>query len=87
MSFLDELAFGPGRDWRTWVRALLMVVAIAALAAAILYFTVSSDYAFLNASVYSGAPTAEYHAVADRLAARAHKRKRPSQRRRHRGLG
>ena len=74
MSFLDELAFGPGRDWRAWVRALLLLVALVALAAAILYFTVAGDYAFLRASVYTGAPTGAYHTVGERLAARALKK-------------
>jgi TRAP-type uncharacterized transport system substrate-binding protein len=71
MSFLDELAFGPGRDWRAWVRALLLLVLIIALVAAILYLTVAGDFAFLRASVYTGAPTGEYHAVGERLAERA----------------
>ena len=74
MSFLDELAFGPGRNWRAWIRWLLTLVALIALAAAILYFTVAGDYAYLKAAVYTGAPTGEYHAVGDRLAARALKK-------------
>ena len=75
MSFLDELAFGPGRDWRAWLRGLLLAVALLALAAAALYFTVSSDYAYLKASIYTGGPTGQYHAVGDRIAARALKRR------------
>ena len=75
MSFLDELAFGPGRDWRAWLRWILLTLALLALAAGVLYFTVSSDYAFLKAAVYTGSPTGEYHAVGDRLAARALKNK------------
>jgi TRAP transporter TAXI family solute receptor len=75
MSFLDELAFGPGRDWRAWLRGLLLAAALLALAAAALYFTVASDYAYLKASVYTGSPTGHYHAVAERLAARALKRR------------
>ena len=74
MSFLDELAFGPGRDWRAWIRALLLFVALLALVAAILYVTVAGDYAFLRASVYTGAPTGAYHTVGERLAARALKK-------------
>ena len=54
MSFLDHLAFGPGRDRRAWARVLLMAVAVLAVAAAILYFTVSGDYGFLRASVFTG---------------------------------
>ena len=74
MSFLDQLAFGPGRDKRAWVRGLIMAVAVLAVAAAVLYFTVSGDYAFLRASVFTGAPTGQYHAIGERLAARALKR-------------
>ncbi len=51
-----------------------MAIAVLAVAAAVLYFSVSGDYAFLRASVYTGAPTGQYYAVGDRLAARAHKK-------------
>ena len=74
MDFLDLLAFGPGRDRSAWVRGILIAILALALAAAVLYLTVSGDYAFLRASVYTGAPTGQYHAVGDRLAARAHKK-------------
>src|SRR5271166_986426 len=74
MSFLDQLAFGPGRDRRAWARGLMLAVAVLAVAAAVLYFTVSGDYAFLRASIFTGAPTGQYHATAERLAARALKR-------------
>src|SRR5271165_2406522 len=74
MSFLDQLAFGPGRDRRAWARGLMLAFAVLAVAAAVLYFTVSGDYAFLRASVFTGAPTGQYHATAERLAARALKR-------------
>ena len=75
MSFLDELAFGPGRDWRAWLRGLLLGAALLALAAVALYFTVSSDYAFLKASFYTGGASGQYHAIGERLAARALKRR------------
>jgi len=74
MSFLDQLAFGPGRDRRAWARGALAAVTVLALAAALLYFTVSGDYAFLRASIYTGAPTGQYYAVGERLAARALKK-------------
>ena len=74
MSFLDELAFGPGRNWRAWVRTIFLVVALCALAAIVLYFTVAGDYSYLKASVYTGAPTGEYHAIAERIAARSRKK-------------
>src|SRR5271157_5141790 len=74
MSFLDQLAFGPGRDRRAWARGVLVAIAVLAVAAAILYFTVSGDYAFLRASIYTGAPTGQYHATGERLAARALKK-------------
>src|SRR5208337_3482037 len=54
MSFLDQLAFGPGRDRRAWARGLLMAIAVLAVAAVVLYFSVSGDYAFLRASVLPG---------------------------------
>jgi TRAP-type uncharacterized transport system substrate-binding protein len=75
MNLLDELAFGPGRDWRAWVRAVLMVIALLALAVAAAYYTVAGDYRYLKASVYTGASTGEYYTVGQRLAARAHKKR------------
>jgi TRAP transporter TAXI family solute receptor len=74
MSFLDQLAFGPGRDRKAWTRGLLVVVAVLAVAAAVLYFTVSGDYAFLKASVFTGTPTGQYYSIGERLAARALKK-------------
>jgi TRAP-type uncharacterized transport system substrate-binding protein len=74
MTFLDQLAFGPGRDRRAWARGLLLALAVLAAAAAILYFTVSGDFAFLRADVLTGDPSGQYHAIADRLAARALKK-------------
>jgi TRAP-type uncharacterized transport system substrate-binding protein len=74
MNFLDQLAFGPGRDQRAWTRDALVAIAVLAVAAGILYLTVSGDYTFLRASVYTGAPTGQYHATGDRLAARALKK-------------
>ena len=40
----------------------------------LLYYTVSGDYAFLRASILTGSPTGAYHALGDRLAARALKK-------------
>jgi len=74
MSVLDELAFGPGRNWRAWARAIFLIFALCALAAIVLYFTVAGDYSYLKASVYTGAPTGEYHAIAERIAARSRKK-------------
>ena len=74
MSFLDQLAFGPGRDRKAWTRGLAMAIAVLAVAVGILYLTVYGDYAFLRASVYTGTPTGEYHAIGERLAARALKK-------------
>ncbi len=74
MSFLDQLAFGPGGDRRAWARGLLVALAVLALAGALLYYTVSGDYAFLRASVLTGSPTGAYHALGERLAARALKK-------------
>jgi TRAP transporter TAXI family solute receptor len=74
MSFLDDLAFGPSGGRKAWVRGLLIALAALAVAAALLYYIVSGDYAFLRASVLTGAPTGAYHALGDRLAARAKKK-------------
>jgi TRAP-type uncharacterized transport system substrate-binding protein len=74
MNFLDQLAFGPGRDRRAWARGLLLTIAVLAVAAAVLYLTLSGDYAFLRASVYTGGPTGQYHATGERLAALALKK-------------
>src|ERR1700745_2021784 len=75
MSFLDQLAFGPGRDRRAWARGLMMAIAVLGVAAAVLSFTVSGDYAFLRASIYTGAPTGQYYATGERLATRVLKQK------------
>jgi len=75
MSVLDELAFGPGRDLKAWARSLLLALALLSVAAAVLYFTVSGDFAFLRASVYTGSPNGAYHAIGDKLAALALKRR------------
>ncbi len=56
------------------MRAGLAAAAVLALAATVLYFTVSGDYAFLRASIYTGGPTGAYYAVGERLAARALKK-------------
>jgi TRAP-type uncharacterized transport system substrate-binding protein len=74
MSFLDQLAFGPGRDRKAWARVLLIALAVLALAVGLLYYLVSGDYAFLRASIFTGSPTGAYHALGDRLAARALKK-------------
>ncbi len=74
MSFLDQLAFGPGGDRKAWARGLLIAVAVLALAGGLLYYTVSGDYAFLRASIFTGGPTGAYHALGEQLAARALKK-------------
>jgi TRAP-type uncharacterized transport system substrate-binding protein len=74
MSFLDQLAFGPGGDRKAWARGLLAGLALLALAGGLLYYTVSGDYAFLRASIFTGSRTGAYHALGERLAARALKK-------------
>ena len=74
MSFLDQLAFGPGGDKKAWARILLIAVAVLALAGGLLYTLVSGDYAYLRASVLTGAPTGGYNTVGQRLAALALKK-------------
>ena len=73
-SLLDDLAFGPSGGRKAWTRGVLIALAVLAALAALLYYTVSGDYAFLRASVLTGSPTGAYHALGDRLAARAHKK-------------
>src|SRR5580700_8637207 len=74
MSLLDDLAFGPSGGRKAWLRGLLIALAALAAVAAVLYYTVSGDYAFLRASVLTGSPTGAYHALGDKLAARALKK-------------
>ena len=74
MNILDELAFGPGRDIRAWIRLALLTIASLALLGAIGYFTFSGDYEHLKASIYTGAPSGQYYAVGEKLAVRAHKK-------------
>src|SRR5579871_3543507 len=61
MSFLDQLAFGPGRDRKSWARVGLIAAAVAALAVALFYFTVSGDFAFLKADILTGSPGGQYY--------------------------
>ena len=51
-----------------------MALAVLALAGGLLYYTVSGDYAFLRASIFTGGPTGAYHALGEQLAARALKK-------------
>ncbi|MBV9910079.1 MAG: hypothetical protein JOY52_21195 [Hyphomicrobiales bacterium] len=74
MSFLDDLSFGPHGNRRTWIRVLLIALAVLAVVVGLFYYLVSGDYAFLRAEVLTGAPTGAYHTLGDRLAARAHKK-------------
>ena len=74
MSFLDQLAFGPGGDKRAWARILLIAAAVLGLVAGLLYTVVSGDYAFLRASVLTGSPGGGYNTVGQRLAALALKK-------------
>src|SRR5579871_3638374 len=71
MSFLDQLAFGPGGDRRAWAKILLIALAAVALIAVLLYYLVSGDYAFLRASIFTGSPTGAYNALGERLASLA----------------
>lgn len=71
MSFLDQLAFGPGRDKKAWARILLIAIGLLVLAGGLLFILASGDYAFLRASVLTGAPTGGYNTVGQRLAALA----------------
>lgn len=52
-----------------------MALALLAVAVGLLYLTVSGDFSFLRASVFTGAPTGEYHEIGERLASLALKKR------------
>src|SRR6516164_8758375 len=64
---------GLGGAWRGkgLVRASLLLVAAAAIAAAASAFGIARDYGYLHASILTGSPGGQYHALATRLADRA----------------
>src|SRR6478735_4536691 len=64
---------GPGGAWRGkgLVRASLLLVAAAAIAAAASAFGIARDYGYLHASILTGSPGGQYHALATRLSERA----------------
>jgi len=53
------------------VRALLLLVAAALVAAVASAFGIARDYGYLHASILTGSPGGQYHALATRLADRA----------------
>jgi len=53
------------------VRVLLLLVAAAAVAAVASAFGIAHDYGYLHASILTGSPGGQYHALATRLAERA----------------
>jgi hypothetical protein len=53
------------------VRFLLLLVATAAVAAVAAGFGIAHDYGYLHASILTGSPGGQYHALAMRLANRA----------------
>jgi len=64
---------GPPVPWRGkgLVRFLLLLVAAAAIAAVAAAFGIARDYGYLHASILTGLPSGQYHALAVRLAERA----------------
>jgi TRAP-type uncharacterized transport system substrate-binding protein len=64
---------GLGGSWRGkgLARASLLLVAAAAIAAAASAFGIARDYGYLHASILTGSPGGQYHALAMRLADRA----------------
>jgi TRAP-type uncharacterized transport system substrate-binding protein len=64
---------GLGGAWRGkgLVRASLLLVAAAAIAAAASAFGIARDYGYLHASILTGSPGGQYHTLATRLADRA----------------
>lgn len=53
------------------VRVLLLLAAAAVIAGLAAAFGIARDYGYLHASILTGAPTGQYHALATRLADRA----------------
>jgi uncharacterized protein len=64
---------GVGGAWRGkgLIRALLLLIAAALIAAAASAFGIAHDYGYLHASILTGSPGGQYHALATRLADRA----------------
>jgi uncharacterized protein len=64
---------GPGVPWRGkgLVRASLLLLAAALVAAVASAFGIARDYGYLHASILAGSPGGQYHALATRLAERA----------------
>src|SRR6516164_8983935 len=64
---------GLGVAWRGkgLVRASLLLVAAAVVAAVASAFGIAHDYGYLHASILTGSPGGQYHALATRLADRA----------------
>src|SRR5262245_49125738 len=62
-----------GVAWRGkgLVRASLLLVAAAVIAAVASAFGIAHDYGYLHASILTGSPGGQYHALATRLADRA----------------
>src|SRR5262245_37036175 len=58
------------------VRASLLLVAAAVIAAAASAFGIAHDYGYLHASILTGSPGGQYHALATRLADRAKREER-----------
>ena len=54
-----------------FVRFLLVLIAAAAVAAFAAGFGIAHDYGYLHASILTGSPDGQYHALATRLASRA----------------
>ena len=71
-QWLLTFASLPG-GWfgKSVARAGLLLVVAALVAAAAAEFGIARDYGYLNASILSGTPGGQYHALAARLAARA----------------
>ena len=64
---------GPDGAWRGkgLVRASLLLLAAALVAAVASAFGIARDYGYLHASILTGSPGGQYHALATRLAERA----------------
>jgi TRAP-type uncharacterized transport system substrate-binding protein len=72
MRFTNKI-LRPSVPWRgkALVRVSLLLIAAASIAALAAAFGIARDYGYLHASILTGSPGGQYHALATRLADRA----------------
>jgi len=67
MNFLDQLAFGPERHPRAWLKSGIFAIVVLTLAGILLYLLIFNDYSFMRATIYTGTQQGRYFAVGSRL--------------------